>query len=70
MPRSMGLFRKAGVAMLPWPTDYRSTGQEGPGLDLGDPVDNLKTASTALREWIGLAVYHWTGRTDAFFPGP
>ena len=32
MPRSMGLFRKAGFAVVPWPTDYRTSGEEGIGL--------------------------------------
>lgn len=70
MPRSMGLFRKAGIEALPWPTDYRSTGREGLMVDVTNPVDNLMTTTTAIREWIGLAVYHWTGKIDALFPGP
>jgi uncharacterized SAM-binding protein YcdF (DUF218 family) len=70
MPRSMGLFRKAGIAVLPWPTDYRSTGLEGLALDVTNPVDNLMTMTTALREWVGLVAYHWTGKTDELFPGP
>ena len=70
MPRSVGLFRKAGAVVLPWPTDYRSTGDEGLAVDVSNPLDNLMTTSTAMREWIGLAVYHWTGKTDDLLPGP
>jgi hypothetical protein len=70
MPRSMGLFRKAGIEVLPWPTDYRSSGVEGFGVDVTNPVDNLMTTTTAIREWVGLAVYHWTGKIDEMFPGP
>jgi len=70
MPRSMGLFRKAGIAVLPWPTDYRSSGLEGLGVDVTNPVENLMTMTTAIREWVGLAVYHWTGKIDEMFPGP
>jgi len=70
MPRSMGLFDKAGIAMTPWPVDFRSTGEEGPGLDIGDPAVNLFTATLALREWLGLAAYYVTGRIDSPFPGP
>ncbi|MET3899888.1 uncharacterized SAM-binding protein YcdF (DUF218 family) [Devosia sp. UYZn731] len=70
MPRSMGLFRKAGIEVLPWPTDYRSSGLEGLSMDVDNPVDNLMTTTTAMREWIGLAVYHWTGKIDEMFPGP
>ncbi len=32
MPRSMGLFRKAAFPVLPWPVDYRTTGNEGIGV--------------------------------------
>lgn len=70
MPRSMGLFRKAGMTVLPWPTDYRSSGREMPGLEFSRPVDNLMTASTAIREWIGLVAYRVTGKIDEVFPGP
>ncbi len=70
MPRSMGLFRKAGIAVLPWPTDYRSSGQEGFGIEVTQPVDNLMTLSTAVREWVGLVAYRWTGKIDEGFPGP
>ena len=33
-----------------------------------EPLSNLETASVAMKEWIGLAVYHWTGRIDELFP--
>lgn len=68
MPRSVGLFRKVGIEVVPWPTDYRSAGDEGLGLDIVNPVLNLTTTGVAMKEWIGLAVYHWTGRTDELFP--
>ena len=70
MPRSIGLFRKAGIEVLPWPTDYRSSGLEGLRVDVTNPVDNLMTTTTAIREWVGLAVYRWTGKIDEMFPGP
>jgi uncharacterized SAM-binding protein YcdF (DUF218 family) len=68
MPRSVGLFRKVDIEVLPWPTDYRSAGNEAIGLDIVNPVLNLTTTGVAVKEWIGLAVYHWTGRTDALLP--
>lgn len=70
MPRSVGLFRKAGVDIVPWPTDYRSTGTEGFGFDIANPVLNLEITGIALREWIGLLAYHWTGRIDEILPSP
>ena len=68
MPRSVGLFRKLGLAVLPWPTDYRTTGKASLGLDLTQPSTNAQLMTTALREWTGLAFYHLAGRTDAFLP--
>jgi uncharacterized SAM-binding protein YcdF (DUF218 family) len=64
----VGLFRKVDIEVLPWPTDYRSAGNEAIGLDIVNPVLNLTTTGVAVKEWIGLAVYHWTGRTDALLP--
>lgn len=70
MPRSVGLFRKAGIEVIPWPVDFRSTGWAGPGLDVTDPASNLATATTAIREWVGLAAYRAAGRIDTLLPGP
>ena len=68
MPRSVGLFRAVGVDVIAWPTDYRSAGDEGVGIDIVNPVLNLTTTGVAIREWIGLAVYFWTGRIADLFP--
>jgi uncharacterized SAM-binding protein YcdF (DUF218 family) len=70
MPRAMGLFRKAGVDVIAWPTDYMSTGVErfGPLFDL--PAENLAIATLALREWVGLLAYWLSGRIDSLVPGP
>lgn len=70
MPRSVGLYRQEGIAVLPWPTDYRSAGDQGFGIDIANPNQNLETASVAIREWIGLLAYHWTGRTPDLLPAP
>ena len=70
MPRAMGLFRKAGLQVIPWPTDYRSTGQEGIGFDIVNPVLNFVTTGVAVKEWIGLVAYRMTGRIDSLVPGP
>jgi uncharacterized SAM-binding protein YcdF (DUF218 family) len=70
MPRSVGLFRQAGVEVVPWPVDYRSTGTERLGIDIANPVLNIEITGIALREWIGLMAYHWTGRTGEIVPGP
>ncbi|MBX3577902.1 MAG: YdcF family protein [Rhizobiaceae bacterium] len=70
MPRSMALFRKVDFPVLPWPTDYRTAGDEGVGLLVDNPLDSLQKTTLGLREWIGLLSYWWTGRIDTPFPAP
>jgi len=69
MPRAVGCFRRAGWSVLPYPVDYRTTGE----LSLMPPFSlshELTLVTAALREWIGLAAYRAMGRTDALFPAP
>ena len=69
MPRSVGVFRKAGWKVLPYPVDYHTDGTgefryfSGFGAGLGG-------LSTALKEWLGLFAYRVLGRTDSLFPAP
>ena len=70
MPRAIGLFRKAGFPVVPWPVDYRTSGTEGLGLMRDNPVDSLQTTTMAIREWIGLIAYFLSGRIDRLVPGP
>lgn len=69
MPRSVGVFRKAGFDVEPYPVDWRTAGW----IDTWMPFDKLSAglarADTAAHEWVGLLVYRMTGRIDAFFPG-
>ena len=70
MPRSVGLFRKAGFAVEPYPVDWRVGGRR----DLFDftniAIDGLGRTDAAVREWIGLLAYRATGKTDELLPGP
>lgn len=68
MPRSVGLFRRVGIEPIAWPADYRSAGNEGVAFDIANPVLNITTTGVALKEWIGLVMYYWTGRIDAVLP--
>src|SRR5690606_15779763 len=70
MPRAVGLFRKAGFPVVPWPVDYRTSGEEGVGLFRDNAADALQATTTAIREWIGLAAYYLSGRIDDVLPGP
>jgi uncharacterized SAM-binding protein YcdF (DUF218 family) len=70
MPRSIGVFRRAGWPELrPWPVDYRSTGRFE---WLGEPSlgQRLTELDLAAYEWWGLLYYRWLRYTDAIFPGP
>lgn len=70
MPRAVGLFRRTGFAVVPWPADYMSTGEEGFRFKLDQPSENLSVTSLALREWVGLLAYSLTGRIDELLPAP
>ncbi len=71
MPRSVGLFRKVGFAVEPYPVDWHV------GRDTTDifaftqfSTDGLVRTDIAVREWLGLIAYWLAGRTSALFPGP
>src|SRR5581483_2980516 len=70
MPRAIGLFRKVGFAVEPYPVDWRV----GRGADVFAftqfSLDGLLRTDVGVREWLGLVVYRLAGRTDTLFPGP
>ncbi|MFC5583530.1 YdcF family protein [Nitratireductor kimnyeongensis] len=70
MPRAVGVFRKVGFPVTPWPVDYKTAGNETPGLAEDNALDSLRNTTVGIREWIGLVAYRMAGRTDALFPGP
>lgn len=70
MPRSIGVFRRAGWPdLVPWPVDYRTTGRWTlvGGSSLGGRLSELDEAAY---EWYGLAYYWLLGYTDALLPAP
>ncbi len=70
MPRSMGVFRKAGFPVEPWPVDYRTAGSRDRWLPFEAPSEGLRRLEAALHEWYGLVAYRVLGRTDALLPAP
>jgi uncharacterized SAM-binding protein YcdF (DUF218 family) len=70
MPRSVGVFRKAGFAVEPYPADWRTGGRVDPFTFSTSASLGIDHADTAFREWMGLAAYRISGKTDALFPGP
>jgi uncharacterized SAM-binding protein YcdF (DUF218 family) len=70
MPRSAGLFRKAGFAVEPYPVDWR-TGKPADILSFSPrAVEGLERMDIGVREWIGLAAYWLTAKIDDLLPGP
>ena len=67
MPRSVGIYRKQGWNVIPYPVDHYSTTEIGLKLD-PKLWRNLRDLNTAMREWIGLVVYYLTGKTDQLLP--
>lgn len=70
MPRSIGIFRKIGFDVTPWPVDFRTLPFPGMLRPHGEASLNLRLVDVAVREWIGLGAYWLTGRSNALLPGP
>jgi uncharacterized SAM-binding protein YcdF (DUF218 family) len=70
MPRAIGLFRKAGFAVEPYPVDWRVGGRDDLLSFTNYAGDGLGRTDTAVREWIGLVAYRLTGRIGELLPGP
>jgi uncharacterized SAM-binding protein YcdF (DUF218 family) len=70
MPRAIGVFRKAGFAVEPYPVDWRTRGAPDLWRPFGTLGDGLRRTDTAMREWVGLAAYWLMGHTSELLPGP
>jgi uncharacterized SAM-binding protein YcdF (DUF218 family) len=70
MARSVGIFRKAGFAVEPYPVDWRVGGRDDLLRLSISFLGGLARIDTASREWMGLIAYRITGKTSEFFPGP
>lgn len=69
MPRSVGIFRKIGWKVIPYPVDFNFTGEAvfKPSFNLNGGLNSL---SSAIHEWLGLIFYWLTDKTSALFPAP
>jgi uncharacterized SAM-binding protein YcdF (DUF218 family) len=70
MPRSMGIFRKAGFEVEAYPVDWRMGGREDLWSFTNMAAEGLGKTEIAMREWIGLVAYRLMGRTGELLPGP
>lgn len=68
MPRAVGVFRRVGWPVLPWPVDYM-TGDH-PRAAWPNVGRALVTLDLAAHEWQGLVGYHLMGYTQHVFPSP
>ena len=70
MPRSMGIFRKAGFDVIAFPVDYR-TNMRLPAFPMPRFAPKaISLVDFAAHEWTGLVVYWLTGKSNALFPAP
>jgi uncharacterized SAM-binding protein YcdF (DUF218 family) len=70
MPRSVGLFRKAGFAVEAYPVDWKVGTSEDLFKYYLVGSNGLQLVDIAVREWLGLIAYRLAGSTDALLPGP
>jgi uncharacterized SAM-binding protein YcdF (DUF218 family) len=70
MPRSVGLFRKAGFNVEPYPVDWRVGGRSDLFTFSSFATDGLGHTEVGLREWLGLIAYRATGKIDELLPRP
>jgi uncharacterized SAM-binding protein YcdF (DUF218 family) len=70
LPRAVGVFRKAGFPVEAYPVDWRTRGAEDALRPFASVGDGLRRSDTAVREWVGLAVYWLTGHSSELFPAP
>jgi uncharacterized SAM-binding protein YcdF (DUF218 family) len=70
IPRSIGLFRKAGFNVEPYPVDWGTSGWSDSYTFQTDFIGGLVLIDRAAHEWLGLLAYRLTGKTDELFPSP
>jgi uncharacterized SAM-binding protein YcdF (DUF218 family) len=70
MPRAVGCFRRAGVAVEAWPVDFRTGPSFQPLRFHSALTEGWRRVDFIVREYIGLAAYYMAGRTSALLPAP
>jgi uncharacterized SAM-binding protein YcdF (DUF218 family) len=70
MPRAVGAFRKAGLDVVAWPVDYRTSWPKDAVRGFNSLGDGLRRLDRGVQEWIGLVAYTVTGRSSSFYPAP
>lgn len=69
IPRAVGLFRKVGFNVIPYPVDYHTPGNYEPAFFIGLKL-NLDAWQVSSREWLGMLANYLMGRSDRLFAEP
>jgi uncharacterized SAM-binding protein YcdF (DUF218 family) len=70
MPRAVAVFRAVGFPVEPYPVDWRTTGPADLFRPYPSVSEGLRRTDVAVREWVGLLLYRFTGKTVELFPAP
>jgi uncharacterized SAM-binding protein YcdF (DUF218 family) len=69
MPRAVGIFRRLGIACVPFPVGPRARHPDVMASFL-DAAENIQKVDRAVYEYRGLLAYRLLGRTSSLLPGP
>jgi len=69
-PRSVGIFRRIGFAVVPYPVAYRTFGDSRDLLSFTSMGERVIMLDSGVREWVGLLAYWLAGKSEALFPAP
>ncbi len=67
MPRTVGIFRKAGFKVIAYPAHYMTFGDSRDYAHIHLEYDNLQMLRAAVHEWIGLVAYNLAGKAATGF---
>ena len=74
MPRAVGVFRKVGFPVEPYPVDWQTATAANPWWrwlrPSFSPFRGWWTIDDAAKEWVGLVAYWLGGNTSELFPAP
>jgi uncharacterized SAM-binding protein YcdF (DUF218 family) len=70
MPRAVGIFRRIGFDVVPYPISYRTFGDGRDFRLIARPAERAVMLDDGVREWIGLLAYWLTGKINTLFPAP
>ncbi|MCI0599206.1 MAG: YdcF family protein [Beijerinckiaceae bacterium] len=70
MPRSIGIFRRAGFDVIPYPAAYHTYEDVRDYLPSPFMSGRVFMLDSSVREWAGPLAYWMAGKSDALFPAP